>query len=315
MHKPSHIIETENITLSEWLSLLTQSPKDALYVDYMFPTDQHRDEYLSTAHQRSEIEIKKLLRKFLWLSTTFEGDKYKAAFLLQQQKEKGIVRDTELHRRIKLYIVSRGKMPIWDGLQWVLDLLPESPRECLQVLESYLGLYGDVLPEGRFFGLIDAMSLIRTRFIEIPVSGSEFDSISDRQLEFLVAKLYEQMGYSTTVTKQTRDGGCDVIAQRRETGRLEKLLIEVKHHVNPIGISKVRELLGVVSSEKVNKGVLITTHRFSKDASDFAKLNPHIELIPSGSFIKLLNEYLGTTWSNNIYRLTAERIRQKKDDQ
>lgn len=133
-NKDMTLIETENISLSEWLNLLDQSPKDALYIDYMFPTDQHREEYLSTVHQRSEAEVKKLLRRFLWLPTTFGEDKYKAEILLQQLKEKVTIKDTELRRRVRLYIASRGRMPIWDGLQWVLDLLPTNPRECLQVL-------------------------------------------------------------------------------------------------------------------------------------------------------------------------------------
>lgn len=312
-NKDMTLIETENISLSEWLNLLDQSPKDAHYIDYMFPTDQHREEYLSTVHQRSEVEVKKLLRRFLWLPTTFGEDKYKAELLLQQLKEKVTTKDTELHRRVCLYIASRGRMPIWDGLQWVLDLLPTNPRECLQVLESYLGLYGYPLPEGRFHGLIDAMSVIRTKFIDIPVLGREFESINNRQFELLVAELYERMGYRTTVTKQTRDGGRDVIAECHETGKLENLLIEVKHHESPIGVSKVRELLGVVSSEKVNKGVPITTSRFSKNAVSFAKSNPRIELIENRQLVKLLNEYLGTTWFSNLYLIMSERIRKEKD--
>ena len=160
----------------------------------------------------------------------------------------------------------------WSSMGF--GLVANKPTRVFTGFESYLGLYGYPLPDGRFHGLIDAMSVIRTKFIDIPVLGREFESINDRQLELLVAELYEQMGYRTTVTKQTRDGGRDVIAERRETGRLEKLLIEVKHHESPIGVSKVRELLGVVSSEKVNKGVLITTSRFSKDAVSFCRIKP-----------------------------------------
>jgi restriction system protein len=312
-NKDMTLIETENISLSEWLNLLDQSPKDAIYIDYMFPTDRHREEYISSVHERSYAEVKQLLRRFLWLPTTFNEDKYQAAVLIQKLKKKEQIRDTEFHRRVKLYITSRGKLPIWDGLRWVLDLLPASPRECLQTLEAYIGLYGYPLPEGRFHGIIDTMSVIRAKFIDTPVLGNEFESISDRQLELLVSELYEKMGYSVTVTKKTRDGGRDVISERRDTGKLEKLLIEVKHHVNPIGVSKLRELLGVVSAEKVNKGVLITTSRFSKDAVTFAESNPRIELIEKRQLVKLLNEYLGTTWSKNLYLITSQRFRKEND--
>jgi restriction system protein len=308
------LIDTENTSLSDWLTLLDQSPKDALYVDYMFPSDRHRDEYLSTIHERDDAEVKKLLRRFLWLPGSFEEDKFKADILLQKLKNKQPIKDTELHRRFKFYIATRGQLPIWDGVQWVLDLLPQNPRECLQTLEAYVGLYGFPLPEGRFHGLIDAMSVIRSKFIDIPVSGKEFDSISDRQLEFLIAALYDKIGFTTVVTKKTRDGGRDVIAERSEPSKREKLLIEVKHHEKPIGVSVVRALLGVVSSEKVNKGVIITTSKFSKDASLFAKSNPRLELIDCSQLVKLLNEYLGATWSNNLYQLTMDQMRNDKQE-
>jgi restriction system protein len=285
-----------------------------LFVNYMFPTDKHRDEYLATVHKRNIVEVKKILRRFLWLPTSFGEDNLKAEIVLQKLKNKEPIKDTELHRRVQYYIASRGKLPIWDGIQWVLDLLPDSPRECLQALEAYVGLYGYPLPDGRFHGIIDAMSVIRAKFIEIPVSGNEFDSISDRQLELLVASLYEKIGFTTIVTKKTRDGGRDVIAERSEPGKREKLLIEVKHHEKPIGVPVVRALLGVVSSEKVNKGVIITTSKFTKDASRFAKSNPRIELIDCSQLVKLLNEYLGTTWSNNLYQITMDQIRHDKQE-
>ena len=308
-NKDMTLIETEKISLSEWLSLLDHPPKDAIYINYMFPTDRHREEYLSTVHQRSDTEIKQLMRRFLWLPTSFNEDRHKTTVLLQKIKDKEHIKDTELHRRVQLSITSLGKMPIWDGVRWVLDLLPTNPRECLQTLEAYVGLYGYSLPDGRFYGIIDAMSVIRAKYIDTPVLGNEFKSISDRQLELLVAKLYEKMGYSVTVTKKTRDGGKDVIAERRDAGRLEKLLIEAKHHISPIGVSKIRELLGVVSSEKVNKGVLITTSKFSKDAVTFAKSNPRIEIIDNRQIVKLLNEYLGTNWFKKLYLITSERFR------
>jgi restriction system protein len=308
------LIETENLSLADWLTLLNNPPKNAVYVDYMFPSDRHRDEYLSTVQERNITEVKQLLRRFLWLPTSFGEDTLRAEILVQKINNKEPIKDTELHRRVKYYIASRGKLPIWDGTQWVLDLLPKNPRECLQTFEAYVGLYGFPLPDGRFHGIIDAMSVIRSKFIDIPISGKEFDSISDRQLELLIAVLYDKIGFSAIVTKKTRAGGRDVIAERNEPGKRERLLIEVKHHAKPIGVSVVRALLGVVSSEKVNKGVLITTSTFTRDAALFAKSNPRIELIDCNQIVKLLNKYLGSTWSNNFYQIISDRIRNDKNE-
>ena len=45
----------------------------------------------------------------------------------------------------------------------------------------------------------------------------------------------------------------------------------------------------------------------------FAESNPRIELIENSQLVKLLNEYLGTTWFSNLYLIMAERIRKEKD--
>lgn len=68
----------------------------------------------------------------------------------------------------------------------------------------------------------------------------------------------------------------------------------------------MQRLLGVVSDEKVNKGVVVTTSRFTKGAKNFADKNPRIELIDGNQLVLLMNEYLGGTWPSQIDRLVAE---------
>ena len=65
------LIETDNLSLADWLTLLNDPPKNAVYVDYMFPSDRHRDEYLSTVDERNIAEVKQLLRRFLWLPSSY----------------------------------------------------------------------------------------------------------------------------------------------------------------------------------------------------------------------------------------------------
>ena len=50
-------------------------------------------------------------------------------------------------------------------------------------------------------------------------------------------------------------------------------------------MAPVRELLGVMASEKVNRGIFLTTSRFTKEALEFAKTNP-IQLLDGPEFLK-----------------------------
>jgi len=117
-----------------------------------------------------------------------------------------------------------------------------------------------------------------------------------RHFEHLVEHLYRKMGYATILTPLQRDGGRDVLAEAREPGKLTHLRIECKRHARPVGVELVRALLGVVSDEKVNKGVLVTTSTFTRGAHQLAERNPRIELIGGRQLVHLLNEHLGPHW-------------------
>ena len=114
------------------------------------------------------------------------------------------------------------------------------------------------------------------------------------------------MDYETELTSAQKDGGRDILANKNAPGRLEHLRIECKQYSRPVDVKIARALLGVVSDEKVNKGVLVTTSRFTKGAKDFAGRNPSLELIAGSNLIPLLNEHLGSRWPLQIGRLVAE---------
>ena len=63
------VIDTENMPLGDWLSLLfSPESKNLLFVDYMFPSDTICDAYLESISTRSEEDVKrqKLLRMGLF---------------------------------------------------------------------------------------------------------------------------------------------------------------------------------------------------------------------------------------------------------
>jgi restriction endonuclease Mrr len=98
----------------------------------------------------------------------------------------------------------------------------------------------------------------------------ELKTMNRRLFEKLVAELFHGFGYEVELTKQTRDGGKDIIAIRQDEIKV-KYLIECKRP-DPggyVNVRTVRELYGVKSSEGATKGIIVTTAYFSKDAKDF----------------------------------------------
>ena len=116
-------------------------------------------------------------------------------------------------------------------------------------------------------------------------------SLTSREFEQLVAELFERQGFDVELTPETRDGGCDIIATKSIGGLPFMLLIECKRYAidNPVDVSLIRSLLGVQTDRKANKGVLVTTSRFTKPARDFAERQQHlISLIDIDDLMNML---------------------------
>jgi restriction system protein len=219
------------------------------------------------------------------------------------------------YRRLLLLAIKRSKLPPWEGITWILDLLPHFPRKALEGLNAYILAHAQQLPDGRLSGLYEVSEIIRAKFIGMP--GTTSDSckvlvdLKWRDFEILIEELYKEMGYETQLTPPQKDNGRDIIASRKESGKLEHLRIECKRYSEEaVGLKFVQRLLGVVSDEKVNKGVLVTTSRFTKPAQECANKNPRIELINGEQLVLLLNEYLGARWTLQIERLISRPLDQ-----
>jgi restriction system protein len=178
-------------------------------------------------------------------------------------------------------------------ITWILDLIPDNPRKALDVLDSYFVAHCSFMPEGRMHGMADAEVIIRHRYIGILNSRAEILSLTPIEFEFLVAALYEKMGFTVRTTKISYDGGIDIIAESSSKGKSMVLVIQCKKHKDRIPVSSVRELMGVVAQKQVNKGVIVSSSDFTPSAKKFARSNPMIELVGFKDLNTLLNEQFG----------------------
>jgi len=111
-----------------------------------------------------------------------------------------------------------------------------------------------------------------------------FARFNPYEMEDLVGKLFERIGYNVTITKRSADGGVDVIAKDDSKG--EKLYISVKHWNNNVGDPEVRDIVGSAHLEHANKAILVSTKsNFTNQALERATVdNYFLELWDSNKF-------------------------------
>jgi hypothetical protein len=97
--------------------------------------------------------------------------------------------------------------------------------------------------------------------------------ISSRQFESLVAELFYKQGYNVHLTKETRDGGYDIVAIQKHMDITTKYLIECKRYAKTrkVAVDLVRQLFGVKTIANANKVILVTTSCFTPEAIRLAK--------------------------------------------
>jgi hypothetical protein len=126
-------------------------------------------------------------------------------------------------------------------------------------------------------------------------------SLSPNQLEHEVGRLYRRLGYSAVVTKQSRDGGADVIL-RAEHGTT---IVQCKAHQRKIGVKSFRELNGVMADFGAESAVLVCLHGATDDALRFIQGKP-IRVVSLHDLVQMSSD-LAEDISENADADTARR--------
>lgn len=124
--------------------------------------------------------------------------------------------------------------------------------------------------------------------------------------EKIVGDLLDVMGYgSVTVTQRTNDGGIDAIVNEDKLG-LSKIYVQAKRYAadNRVNGKEIRDFVGALEMNGVNKGVFITTSYFhSRVLDDLRSTQKSIVLVDGRRLAELMIEYdLGVT-TEQSYKL------------
>lgn len=118
---------------------------------------------------------------------------------------------------------------------------------------------------------------LNRRLLDTQTGADSIRNLSWRDFERLVCEAYRRQGYiANTVGTASGDGGVDVELSRPG----ETIVVQCKQwRAYKVGVTTVRELLGVVVSRGATKGIIVTSGRFTQEAVRFADQNPEIELL------------------------------------
>ena len=105
-----------------------------------------------------------------------------------------------------------------------------------------------------------------------------------KRFEYLAAAYYERIGFRTEPIGWGADDGIDVKLFRGDLPGPVSVVQCKAWNGKPVGVSEVRELLGVMTDSEVKTGVFLTTSTFTDAAVKFAEGNK-IALIDGAQFL------------------------------
>jgi len=144
--------------------------------------------------------------------------------------------------------------------------------------------------------LLDDIIKVQTLIKNIYVDNSEIYRIEPYDFERMVAELLRDKGLKVELTKQTRDGGKDIIAIH-DLGALgvSKYLVECKRWRADRGVdvNVIRSFCYTLAKEKANKGMIFTSSYFTRDAYELkASEKSLLEFRDGAAILDWLAEYL-----------------------
>ncbi len=118
-------------------------------------------------------------------------------------------------------------------------------------------------------------------------SAEALQAMSWQEFELLVGEGFRRRGYAV---KESGGGGADGGVDLVLTKDGEKYFVQCKQwRAYKVGVTTVRELYGVMAAHGAAHGFVVTSGRFTKEASAFAR-GRNIRLVDGAALMQLLRE-------------------------
>ena len=195
----------------------------------------------------------------------------------------------DLIKRIKTnyyQITKNGLELLKDGI----DILTENmlKEKCISFKNWYVknqsGLKNNFITDNNEIDdkILEGVNKIRSLVETIQIDTKQnimkkLKTVSPSKFEKIVLDLLQKMGYGDydkeslchTGKINEPDGGIDGIIKQDKLG-FDNIYVQAKKWIEQtVGVQEVREFTGILSTKKMNKGVFITTSKFTPDAIKF----------------------------------------------
>jgi len=111
-------------------------------------------------------------------------------------------------------------------------------------------------------------------------------NMPSREFEELVAEVFENHGYATSVTRQGGDGNKDVVAIKDG----ELVFIECKQGKHRLDVKEIRAFAHVCHRDRAKRGIMISVNGFTRNAIEEAKrARPRIQCMDGQQFQDMLD--------------------------
>jgi restriction system protein len=192
-------------------------------------------------------------------------------------------------------------IPVCSVLAPVAQLLVVDPTRAVaqEVFRSLKGVAAPRLADYLPVRPVLPLSLTDDRFVEgrQVIDNPDVENLAMMEwedFEHLVRELFERefavSGAQVRVTRASHDRGVDAIAMDPDPIRGGKYIIQAKRYTAPVDVSAVRDLYGAVQNERANRGILITTSNYGRDAYEFAK-DKNLTLLDGHNLLAMLEKH------------------------
>jgi restriction system protein len=290
------IIDGNSLTIDEYLRILLNGNHSKLYPNNCFPSNKMFDDFIPRVKTLTDKKIKKIIYRFIIKKGVYGANLSEREFIKKDKKL--------LNKLLKILPIFTMRLLFlrqpWEGLTWIIDLLPEYPKDALNVLASFYKIYCQFLPDDVIFGLSNIDEIIRAKYLEINHPIDILYSLSPEEFECLVAELFSNIGYDVELTKKTHDNGIDIIARNNNVTKKELILIQCKKYKQKITVKDIRELIGIIEIYNATKGIFCTSSDYTIAAKKLIEKSNRIELLNGLEIVRLCNEHLYHNWPVKI---------------
>ena len=115
----------------------------------------------------------------------------------------------------------------------------------------------------------DILRVVSRRFATLIAKDPRvLDELEWRDIERTVAEVFDGLGFSTTLTPPSKDGGKDIVLECTVRGHLAEYVVEIKHwrSGSRVGSGAIRNFLNVIARESRQGGLYLSTYGYCDNA-------------------------------------------------